>query len=267
VPQNVGALLANGLELTAERGPLSIGATYVHARSSSASQFGLNDLNAPAIAANHLFPAGYVPDLSAVATYRFKAGRITIAPTLSYQTGYPYGNGRKVWTFGANGVPVQVLNDNHVDPGFSYYFLRDPSVAYDPVANPIIGSLGTPEGNDPNTLRTTPQLLASLHVEAPLSRRVTVLLDVANLFANASPTQYQGNPYSIGPPGYTGGNAAYAAWYGQVLGSGVPYTLGNGVPTNDGQSAILPWTYGTGGYVPSSYPEARSVYLRLRVTM
>lgn len=267
VPQNVGALLANGLEFSAERGPLSIGATYVRARSSSASQFGLNDLNAPAIAANHLFPAGYVPDFSAVATYRFKAGRVTIAPTLSYQTGYPYGNGRKVWTYGPNGVPVQVLNDNHVDPGFSYYFLRDPGVAYDPVTNPIIGTLGTPEGDDPNTLRTTPQLLASLHVEAPLSRRVTLLLDVANLFANASPTQYLGNPYSIGPPGYTGGNPAYAAWYGQVLGSGVPYTLGNGVPTNDGRTPILPWTYGTAGYVPSSYPEARSVYLRLRVTM
>jgi hypothetical protein len=262
VPQNVGALLVNGAELALERGPLSLAATYVHARSSSASQFGLNDLNAPAIAANHLFPAGYVPDLSAVASYRFRAGRVTIAPSLSYETGYPYGNGRKAWIYDANGKPAQVLNDNHVNPGNSYYFLRDPSLVYDPATNPIVGSLGTPEGDDPNTLRSTPLLLASLHLEAPLSRHVTLALDVANLFGTATPTQRQGNPYLIGPPGYTGGNAAYAAWYAQQIGT-TSYTLGNGIPTNDGRTQVLPWTYGTAGYVPSSYPEARSVYLRL----
>ena len=267
VPQNVGALLANGIELAADHGPLSLSATYTHARSSSASQFGLNNLNAPAIAANHLFPAGYVPDLSAIATYRFRAGRVTIAPSLSYETGYPYGNGRKVWISDPNtGKPIQVLNDNHVNPGYSYYFLKDPSLAYDPVTNPIISSLGTPEGDDPNTLRSAPLLLASLHIEAPLAKRVTLALDVANLFGTTTPTQLQGNPYMIGPPGYTGGNAAYAAWYGQQLGGG-SYTLGNGVPTNDGVTPALPWRYGTGAYVPASYPEARSVYLRLIVNL
>lgn len=266
VPQNVGALLANGVELAFDHGPLSLSATYVHVRSSSASQFGLNNLNAPAIAANHLFPAGYVPDLSAIATYRFRAGHLTIAPSLSYETGYPYGNGRKAWVYDANGNPTQVLNDNHVNPGYSYYFLRDPSLPYDPATNPIVNSLGTPEGNDPNTLRSAPLLLASLHVEAPLSKRVTLALDVANLFGTTTPTQLQGNPYMIGPPGYTGGNAAYAAWFGSQLG-GSAYTLGNGVPTNDGATPALPWRYGTGAYVPASYPEARSLYLRLIVTL
>jgi hypothetical protein len=267
IPQNVGSLLANGIELAADRGPLSLSATYVHARSSSASQFGLNNLNAPAIAANHLFPVGYVPDLTAIATYRFRAGRVTIAPSLSYETGYPYGNGRKAWIYDPNtGKPVQVLNDNHVNPGASYYFLRDPSLAYDPATNPIVSSLGTPEGDDPNTLRSNPLLLASLHIEAPLSKRVTLALDVANLFGTTTPTQLQGNPYMIGPPGYTGGNAAYAAWFGQQLGGG-SYTLGNGVPTNNGTTPVLPWQYGTGPYVPASYPEARSVYLRLIVNL
>ena len=266
VPQNVGALLANGAELALQRGPFDVTATYVHARSSSASQFGLNDLNAPAIAANHLFPVGYVPDLSIVGTYRARAGAVTIAPTLSWESGYPYGNGRAVWTYDANGVPVRVPNDNHVNPGYSYYFLRDPALPFDAVTNPYIGSLGTPEGDDPNTLRSTPLLLASLHVEAPVAKRVTLLLDVANLFGTATPTQRQGNPYLIGPPGYTGGNAAYSAWYAQQIG-GSAYDLGNGVPTLDGRTPALPWRYGTGGYVPSSYPEARSVYLRVRVTL
>ncbi|HEY4439805.1 MAG TPA: TonB-dependent receptor, partial [Candidatus Elarobacter sp.] len=264
VPQSVGSLLANGAEIAFTRGPLSVVATSVHARSSSASQFALNDLNAPAIAANHLFPVGYIPDLSATATYRFHIGKLTIAPSLSYETGYPYGNGRSVWV-SENGVPQRVLNDNHVNPGYNYYFLRDPSQPYDPATNPITGSLGTPEGDDPNTLRSTPLLLVSLHVEHPLSSRTSLALDVANLFGTATPTQLQSNPYLIGPPGYAGGDAAYAAWYGQKL-AGKPYTLGNGIPTNDGQSAIVPWQYGTGGYVPASFPEARSISLSLRMS-
>ena len=108
-----------------------------------------------------------------------------------------------------------------------------------------------------------PQILASLHVEAPLSARTTLLIDVSNVFGTAYATQYQGNPYLIGPPGYTGGNAAYAAYYGTSYGTG-PYTLGNGVPTNDGRQPAVPWHYGTAGYVPSSYPNARSAYIRLQ---
>jgi Carboxypeptidase regulatory-like domain/TonB dependent receptor len=264
VPQNVGALVANGAELAFDRGPFAFAATFVRARSSSASQFGLNDLNAPALAANHLFPVGYVPDFSAIAGYRALIGSVTIAPAVSYESGYPYGNGRKVWIYGANAVPVQVRNDNHANPGFSYYFLRDPGLPYDAVSNPIVGSLGTPEGDDPNTLRTTPLLLVSLHAEAPVSPRATVSFDITNVFGTARPTQLQGNPYLIGPPGYAGGNPLYAAWYGQRY-NGAPYLLGNGVPTNDGRTQAVPWAYGTAGYVPSSYPEARAVYARLQL--
>lgn len=266
VAQNVGALLATGAELALDRGPFTFSATYVRARSSSASQFGLNDLNAPALAANHLFPVGYVPDFSAIAGYRARAGSITIVPAVSYESGYPYGNGRKVWIYGANAVPVQVQNDNHVNPGYSYYFLRDPSLPYDAATNPVVGSLGTPDGDDPNTLRTPPLVLVSLHAEAPVSPRVTASIDVTNLFATARPTQLQGNPYLIGPPGYAGGDPLYAAWYGRRY-TGAPYLLGNGVPTNDGQTQAVPWTYGTAGYVPSSYPEARAVYLRLQLRL
>jgi hypothetical protein len=264
VPQNAGALLANGAELAVNRGPFALAATYVRARSSSASQFGLNDLNAPALAANHLFPVGYVPDLSAIASYRARLGSVTIAPAVSYQSGYPYGNGRTAWVYGANNVPMRVRNDNHVNPGFSYYFLRDPALPYDPVANPVIGSLGTPEGDDPNTLRTPSLVLVSLHAEAPIAPRLTASLDITNVFATARPTQLQSNPYLIGPPGYAGGNPLYAAWYGARF-NGAPYTLGNGVPTNDGRTQIVPWAYGTAGYVPSSYPEARAVYFRLQL--
>ncbi len=79
-------------------------------------------------------------------------------PALSYETGYPYGNGRNTWVVDpVTHRPVAVPNDNFVNPGYNYYFLRDPSQPYNAVTNPYIGNLGTQEGGDPNTLRTPPQ--------------------------------------------------------------------------------------------------------------
>jgi hypothetical protein len=265
IASNAGDLRARGAELAYRNGALSLNATYVRAFSSSASQFGLNDLNAPAIAAHHLFPVSYLPDLVSSASLRLRAGRTTIVPTISYQTGYPYGNGKMVYVFGPDGAPLRVPNDDHVNPGVAYWFLRDPAQPFDPAGNPYIGSMRTNEGDDPNTLRSTPQILVSLRVLHQLNKRATLVLDATNLFAFSRPTQAMSNPYLIGPPGYAGGDPARASWYGAAL-NGDPYTLGNGVPTNNGSTPSLPWTYGRDGYVPSSYPEARSVRLTLQLT-
>ncbi len=278
VPTNVGNLRANGFEAYLKRGGFALDANLVRAFSSSASQFAYNDLNAPAIAAGHLFPVSYVPDFTLELSYEFvaPARRFTVRPSLSYETGYPYGNGKMVYEFDpATGKPVQVPNDNYVNPGANYYFLQNPSQPFNAVTNPYIGNLGTNEGNDPNTLRSPPQILVNVHAEAKLTKRLTAVIDVANLFGNFSPTAYQVNPYLIGPPGYKGGNPVYAACYGQVLAGTVPcapglpagttpYTLGNGVPTNDGVTQAVPWHYGTSAYIPQSYPNGRTLQLRLR---
>jgi len=91
---------------------------------------------------------------------------------------------------------------------------------------------------------------------------------VVNLFANANPTQTQGNPYLVGPPGYTGGTYAGALCTqvggGPACATTAPYVLGNGIPTRDGRTQALPFSYGTAGYIPSSYPNARAIYIRLR---
>jgi hypothetical protein len=264
VPSNAGELRARGLDLWLRRDRVTFSASAVRGSSSSASQFAYNGLNAAAIAAGHVFPLGYLPDLTASLAYEIPAGRgVRITPVVAHESGYRYGNGTRVWTFDAAGKPVAVPNDNHVNPGFNYYFLRDPSAPFDAASNPYIASLGTPEGGDPNTLRSPPQTLVSLHVEGDVSRRLTAVLDVGNLLGVAAPTQYQGNPYLIGPPGYAGGDPRYGAWYGQQTGGG-PYLLGNGIPTADGRVQALPWSYGRGGYVPQSYPAARSVELLLR---
>jgi hypothetical protein len=263
IPTNAGNLLSHGYEVALSSGGLVLSGTYLRGYSSSAAQFGFSNLNAPAVAAGHLFPLGYVPDFTAVLSYAARVARnVTVTPSLSYESGYPYGNGTKVWIFDPiTKRPVQVPNDNYVNPGYNYYFLRDPSQPYGP-GNPHIGTLGTPEGNDPNTLRSVPQLLASLHVRGRIGRSTTLVLDALNLLGTASPTQYQGNPYLIGPPGYSGGDPLYGAAYGKYFNG--PYALGNGVPTNDGRTPAVPWRYGTGGYVPSSYPNARALYLRLQ---
>jgi hypothetical protein len=89
------------------------------------------------------------------------------------------------------------------------------------------------------------------------------------------PTAYQVNSYLIGPPGYKGGNTTYSNCYGQILAGAVPcapglpagstpYTLGNGVPTQDGVTQAVPWSYGTDGYIPQGYPLGRTVQVRLR---
>jgi hypothetical protein len=267
VPTNIGELRAHGAELWARNGGFTLGLNYIHALSSSASQFAYNDLNAPAIAAGHLFPNGYVPDFTANASYelRLRGGHVRIAPSIAYEDGYPYGNGTMAWTFAPNSSkPMLVKNDNFVNPGANYYFLMNPNKPFNATTNPYIGNLGTPEGPDPNTLRAAPQLLTNLHMEADLNPRVTVIFDVTNLFDVVTPSAYQLNPYLIGPPGYAGGNPFYEQAYAANASFSTPYVLGNGVPTNDGVHQAVPWTYGRGGYIPQNYPNARAVHFTLR---
>ena len=266
VPSNAGSLLANGFDLWIQNGPLTLKAGTIHGQSSSASQFAYNDLNAAAVAAGHLFPLSYTPALSASVSYEFSTfkRRIRITPALSYESGFPYGNGTMAWTFDpVTGKPIQVRNDNFINPGYSYYFLRDPSLPFDAATNPYIGNLGTPEGPDPNSLHAPGQTLVSIHIEGDITKRLTALVDITNLFGTASPTGYQGNPYLIGPPGYTGNDPLYAAAYQAAAGFANPYVLGNGIPTNDGVHQAVPWTYGTAGYVPQGYPLARTVQFSL----
>jgi len=259
-------LRSHGLELFVKRGNLQFNANYNRTFTSSVDQFAYNDLNPAAIAAGHLYPAGYIPDVTASLAYQFHAAgnRFRVTPQLSYESGYPYGNGTMVWSLNAAGSPVLVPNDNYVNPGYNYYFLRNPARPFDPVKNPYVGSLEAGEGADPNSLRTPPQTLVSLHAEYDLAPRVTASLDIVNLLATDAPTQLQGNPYLIGPPGYAGGNLYYEKAYGAQYCEGCRYTLGNGVPTNDGQHQVVPWEYGRAGYVPQSYPLARTAQLWIR---
>jgi len=270
VPSNVGNLRAHGFEFWLKRGGFTLDTNYVSAFSSSASQFAYNDLNAPAVAAGHLFPVSYLPTFTANLAWEFDSPdkHVRVTPSLSYETGYPYGNGKDIYVFNpTTNKPELVPNDNYNNPGYNYYFLENPALPYNASTNPYIGNLGTPEGSDPNTLHSPPETFVNLHAEGDISPRLTAILDVTNLLGNFSPTAYQGNPYLIGPPGYAGGNPTYAAAYEAAGGYSVPYTLGNGVPTNTGNTQSVPWTYGRSAYIPQNYPAGFSVQLRLRYRM
>ncbi len=268
VPTNAGLLRAHGAEFFARRGGLTFSANYNRTFTSSVDQFAYNDLNPAAILAGHLYPAGYVPNFTGTLGYEFDLllhNRLRVTPFLSYESGYPYGNGAMVWVLNPKtGAPELVPNDNYVNPGYNYYFLKDPALPYDAATNPYVATLGTNEGADPNTLHTAPQALASLHAEFDLAPRFTAILDIINIFATATPTQLQGNPYLIGPPGYRGGNVYYERAYGAQYCTRCLYTLGNGIPTNNGRGQVAPWDYGTAGYVPEAYPMARTAQVRLR---
>jgi Carboxypeptidase regulatory-like domain len=270
VPTNVGNLRAGGAELWLSQAGFTLDTNFIRAYSSSASQFAYNDLNAPAVAAGVLFPVSYLPNFSVNLSYEWHTcdRKVRISPSLSYESGYPYGNGKMAWIFNpATGKPQEVPNDNNVDPGYNYYFLQNPSMPYNAVTNPYIGNLGTPEADFPNSLHSPGETFVNLHVEGDITPHITLIVDVVNLLNNVAPTSFQGNPYLIGPPGYAGGNANYESWYGAAGGYSGLYTLGNGVPTNDGQTQAVPWTYGRAGYVPQNWPMGRTVQLRLRVRL
>ena len=83
------------------------------------------------------------------------------------------------------------------------------------------------------------------------------------------------HPCEGGPPAalveaactYAGGNPLYAIAYQAAGGYNAPYTLGNGVPTNDGVHQAVPWSYGRAGYVPQGYPNARTLRLKFQYRM
>jgi len=270
VPTNVGDLRARGAEFWLSAAGLTLDTNFIRAYSSSASQFAYNDLNAPAVAAGVLFPVSYLPNFSATLSYEWhtRDRKLRVTPSLSFESGYPYGNGKMVWIFNpTTGKPQEVPNDNYWDPGYNYYFLENPAQPYNATTNPYIGNLGTPEADFPNSLHAPGETYVNLHMEDDITPHVTLILDVVNVLDNVAATSYQGNPYLIGPPGYAGGNPLYAAAYEAAGGYSEPYTLGNGVPTNDGQTQAVPWTYGRAGYVPQNWPVGRTVQVRVRLRL
>jgi len=273
LPANLGLYKAHGADFEVNAGAFSVTGTYTREIGMDSSQYSLNQVNPAQIAAQHLIPGSFFPDFSGTASFRFQLGKkTTITPQISYESGLPYGNGTKLYIADpVTGQPTLVNNDNHVNPGYAYSFLKDPSQPHS-ATNPYTADLGTGEGSDPQSLRAAPRTFVSLHITHQLSRHMSLSLDGSNLLNFTGPIELLSNGYAPGPPGYKGGDPLIAAWmqttYGK-LGSyrKLPYILGNGVPTVDGYHPEFgpQFNYGTGPYVTAALPYRRQIKLTVTI--
>src|SRR5450755_3714266 len=115
-------------------------------------------VNNAALAANHFFHVTYVAPITATANFVFNSPHgFHISATVPFESGYRYGVGKKVFVFVQNAqgqtVPEAVLNTDLANGYTNAYYYTDPNNPGTEQQPNIIGSRGTPEGNDPGTLR------------------------------------------------------------------------------------------------------------------
>jgi len=100
VPTNAGSLIAHGVDLWIQNGGLTLKADTIRGSLRAHRNSRTTD-STPRPWRGHLFPLGYVPDLTATLSYEFAFlhRRLRITPSISYESGYPYGNGTMVYQF------------------------------------------------------------------------------------------------------------------------------------------------------------------------
>ena len=223
--QNGGTNTNTGVELALQRNApygLSglIDATYDNTLANYDSDF-FPTVNAAALASGHLFHVTYVSPVVGTINlaYNTPAG-LHAATTVSYNMGYPYGVGKKTFAFDANGRPVQVDNTDVTSPSgvAGAYYLTDST------GTTIVASRGTPEGDDPGTLRSPATFLVNLSLAHDLGRGAhgaQVGVRAENLFGNYAPTRISANPYygfnGFGNNGLPSGQNLNACAPGQTL--------------------------------------------------
>lgn len=164
-------------------------------------------VNNAAIAANHFFHITYVAPVTGTLNlvYDSRSGWHASA-TVNYESGYRYGVGTKTFTFGANGLPEQVLNTDLVSISSEAYYFTDPTNPGTVEHPNIVASRGTPEGPDPGSLFGPAIATVGLSIAHTLGAGLhnsEVGVRVENLLGNYSPTTIPANLYYI-PQGIGG---------------------------------------------------------------
>lgn len=173
-------------------------------------------VNPAALAAGHFFHVSYVAPITGNLNFSFDqpGGGWHLAMEVPYESGYRYGVGKKVYVF-ANAcdptmpaIPVEVPNtdlaQNTCGPGSSAdaYYFTDPTNPGTVFAPNITGSRGTPEGDDPGTLRGNPIALVNIEVAHDIGRGsddLTAGFRVDNALGN----------YTLNQPGNFAANNPY----------------------------------------------------------
>lgn len=205
INENTGVELA--LERTAQFGLSGLlSATYDNTLANYDGDF-TPSVNSAALAAGHFFHVTYVAPLTGTLNLAYNTrGGLQASTTISFESGYRYGVGKKTFVFDPRGNPVQALNtDLAVTPSQAYYFTdpRNPGTIFAPN---ITGSRGTPEGDDPGTLFTPATAILNVTLSHDLGtgpRRFQVGVRATNLFGNYTPTFIPANLYYV-PQGIGG---------------------------------------------------------------
>jgi hypothetical protein len=164
---------------------------------------------------NHYFHVSYLAPVTATLglVYHDRHGLLVTAE-LPYESGYYYGVGKHTFVFAlcgqvagctgnpASSVPVEVLNTDLAAASLgqntltSAYYYTDP-LNPGTILNPnITGSRGTPEGNDPGSLRSPQRLLVNLAIAHDVGsgpNHFQVGVRASNLLGNYSPGVVGGN--------------------------------------------------------------------------
>lgn len=206
---NAGVNSNTGVELALQRQARFgfsglLDATYDNTFANYDSDF-FPTVNRAALAANHFFHVSYLAPIVGTANivYNTRSG-LHLDTTISYESGYRYGVGKKTWIFetinGAN-VPVLVLNTDLAANTLSQaYYFTDPSNPGTIDQPNITGSRGTNEGDDPGTLKGPQVATVQFTVSHDLGvgpHNMLVGLRVQNLFGNYTPSRIPSNLYYV----------------------------------------------------------------------
>jgi len=203
--ENAGVNQNTGVEFALQRNaPYGfsglLDATYDNTLANYDSDF-FPTVNNAALAANHFYHVTYVSPVVGTLNlvYNARSG-FHAATTVSYNAGYPYGVGKKTFVFDPNGLPVQVPNTDLANGGNlgASYYATNPSNPGTQFAPNIVASRGTPEGDDPGTLRSPATTIVNLTLSHDIgngSHHAQVGVRAGNLFGDYSPTRIPANPY------------------------------------------------------------------------
>jgi hypothetical protein len=206
--QNAGVNESTGVEVDLQKlassgftGTLS--ATYDNTLANYNSDFFPSTNNA-ALALNHFFHVSYVAPLVATLDVAYDTHNgWHFSALMPYESGYRYGVGKKTFVFqpiGPNGalVPVEVLNTDLAATSLgqnanqSAYYFTDPSNPGTILHPNITGSRGTPDGDDPGTLKGPPHMyLTDVAIAHDVGRGPTGMqigIRGTNLFGNYTNT-------------------------------------------------------------------------------
>jgi hypothetical protein len=228
----------------------SLSATYDNTFANYDSDF-FPSVNNAAVAANHFFHVSYVAPITATANLVYDSpSGLHVSMTVPYESGYRYGVGKMVYIYEtlASGktVPVQVLNTDVNNPNGSSeaYYYTDPTGSF------IVGSRGTPEGNDPGTLKgpglaTVDMTISQIFGKS--DRQYEVGLRGENLLGNYTGDVPINNPFyqncGFGVPCATSGfNTAAATEPFQYNYSPFPYEAEKTGPPRE-YTAFVSWKY------------------------